>query len=95
MIIRGMGAGAADLTITQAAAGAAKQLGSSSSSEIPTDAPLSCAQIIAAGADVSGTDCDTFSSHAAAYFSALPPWLLPLAAFSILALVIVPGGRRR
>ena len=36
----------------------------------PVDTPLTCAEIIAAGADVSGTDCAP---------SGLPGWLIPAA----------------
>lgn len=55
-----------------------------------TDTALTCAQMIAAGTDVSGTDC-----AAPAVLSKLPSWAIPAGIGLIVFMMFSGGGGRR
>ena len=52
-----------------------------------TDTPLSCSDMIAAGADVSGTSC-------ASPLSSLPGWAVPVGVGIVAFVLLMIGGRR-
>lgn len=51
------------------------------------DTPLSCSDLLAAGADVSGTSC-------ASPLSSLPSWAIPAGVGVVAFLLLMIGGRR-
>jgi len=64
--------------------------GVGATTDFPTDTPLTCAQMSAAGVDLSGTDC----LATPAVTSSMPSWLIPAGIGLLVAILFMGGGRR-